>query len=248
MKEVNLDIVSRDKTGKSNCKQLRNMGKIPAVIYGDKKEPTYIAVDYPKIVKELSRTSFFSTIFSLKLNKKKIKVLPKEIQTDPLNDKPIHIDFLRVNDESKINISVPIIFINEDKSPGLKSGCVLNAVRREIDLICKINSIPEKLEADLTNLELGSVIHMSDIKLQEDVIPQISDRDFTIATIAAPTVMPVEEEKLETEGEEGEEGEGAEGAEGAETKEGEEGDEGKSEENKEETKETETKKEEDPRK
>ena len=237
MKEVNLDIVSRDKTGKSNCKQLRNMGKIPAVIYGDKKEPTYIAVDYPKIVKELSRTGFFSTIFSLKLNKKKIKVLPKEIQTDPLNDKPIHIDFLRVNDESKINISVPIIFINEDKSPGLKSGCVLNAVRREIDLICKINSIPEKLEADLTNLELGSVIHMSDIKLQEDVIPQISDRDFTIATIAAPTVMPVEEEKPETE-----EGEGAEGA---ETKEGEED---KSEGNKEETKETENKKEEDPKK
>ena len=245
MKEVNLDIVSRDKTGKSNCKQLRNMGKIPAVIYGDKKEPTYIAVDYPKIVKELSRTGFFSTIFNLKLNKKKIKVLPKEIQTDPLNDKPIHIDFLRVNDESKINISVPIIFINEDKSPGLKSGCVLNAVRREIDLICKINSIPEKLEADLTNLELGSVIHMSDIKLHEDVIPQISDRDFTIATIAAPTVMPVEEEKPETEGEEGEEGEGAEGAEGAETKEGEEG---KSEENKEETKETETKKKENPKK
>ena len=240
MKEVNLDIVSRDKIGKSNCKQLRNMGKIPAVIYGDKKEPTYIAVDYPKIVKELSRTSFFSTIFSLKLNKKKIKVLPKEIQTDPLNDKPIHIDFLRVNNESKINISVPIIFINEDKSPGLKSGCVLNAVRREIDLICKINSIPEKLEADLTNLELGSVIHMSDIKLQENVIPQISDRDFTIATIAAPTVMPIEEEKPATEGEED-----AEGAEGTETKEGEEG---KSEENKEETKETKTKKEENPKK
>ena len=240
MKEVNLDIVSRDKIGKSNCKQLRNMGKIPAVIYGDKKEPTYIAVDYPKIVKELSRTSFFSTIFSLKLNKKKIKVLPKEIQTDPLNDKPIHIDFLRVNNESKINISVPIIFINEDKSPGLKSGCVLNAVRREIDLICKISSIPEKLEADLTNLELGSVIHMSDIKLQENVIPQISDRDFTIATIAAPTVMPIEEEKPATEGEED-----AEGAEGTETKEGEEG---KSEENKEETKETKTKKEENPKK
>ena len=240
MKEVNLDIVSRDKIGKSNCKQLRNMGKIPAVIYGDKKEPTYIAVDYPKIVKELSRTSFFSTIFSLKLNKKKIKVLPKEIQTDPLNDKPIHIDFLRVNDESKINISVPIIFINEDKSPGLKSGCVLNAVRREIDLICKINSIPEKLEADLTNLELGSVIHMSDIKLQEDVIPQISDRDFTIATIAAPTVMPVEEEKPEVEGEVEEEG-----VEDTETKEGEEG---KSEENKEEAKETGPKKEEEPKK
>ena len=247
MKEINLDIISRDKTGKSNCKQLRNTGKIPAVVYGDKKEPAYIAIEYPKIVKELSKTGFFSTVFSLKLNKKAIKVLPREIQTDPLNDKPVHIDFLRVNDESKINISVPIIFINEDKSPGLKSGGVLNTVRREVDLICKINNIPEKLEADLANLEVGSVIHMSDIKLQEDVIPQISDRDFTIATIAAPTVMPVEEEKPETEGDEGEE-EGEESAEGAETKEDEEDKEGKSEENKEETKETESKKEEDSKK
>ena len=235
MKEINLDIINRDKTGKSNCKQLRNMGKIPAVIYGDKKEPANIAIDYPKIVKELSKTGFFSTVFSLKLNKKAIKVLPREIQTDPLNDKPVHIDFLRVNDESKINISVPIIFINEDKSPGLKSGGVLNTVRREVDLICKINNIPEKLEADLTNLEVGSVIHMSDIKLQEDVIPQISDRDFTIATIAAPTVMPVEEEKPETEGEEGEEEETVEAKEGEETK---------PEESKEENKETEVKKEE----
>ena len=244
MKEINLEIISRDKTGKSNCKQLRNMGKVPAVIYGDKKEPAYIAVDYPKIVKELSKTSFFSTVFSLKLNKKAIKVLPREIQTDPLNDKPVHIDFLRVNDESKINISVPIIFINEDKSPGLKGGGVLNTVRRVVDLICKINNIPEKLEADLSNLEVGAVIHMSDIKLQEDVIPQISDRDFTIATIAAPTVMPVEEDKPETEGEEGE-GEGQEGEESVEAKEGEEG---KPEDSKEEKKETEVKKEEEPKK
>ena len=241
MKEINLDIVARDKTGKGNSKQLRNIGKIPAIIYGDKKEPAYIAVDYTKIVKELSKTSFFSTVLNLKLNKKEIKVLPREIQTDPLNDKPIHIDFLRVNNESKINISVSIDFINENKSPGLKGGGVLNVVRREIDLICKINSIPEKLEADLANLEIGSVIHMSDIKLEENVVPQISDRDFTIATIAAPTVMPVEEEP-ETEGEEGEEG--VEGAEGAETKEGEEDKEDKSEE----TKETESKKEEDSKK
>ena len=226
MKEVNLDIVSRDKIGKSNCKQLRNMGKIPAVIYGDKKEPVYIAVDYPKIVKELSRTSFFSTIFSLKLNKKKIKVLPKEIQTDPLNDKPIHIDFLRVTAESKINISIPIIFINENESPGLISGGVLNTVRRKIDLICKINNIPEKLEANLKDLEVGSVVHMSDIKLPEDVSSVIADRDFTIATIAAPTIMKVEDEKPE-EGEEDEEDQ-----EGEETKEGKE-DEEKEEENKE---------------
>ena len=237
MKEVNLNIVARDKTGKSNSKYLRNSGKIPAVIYGDKKEPSYIAIEYPKIVKELARTGFFSTVFNLKLDKKDIKVLPREIQTDPLNEKPVHIDFLRVNDNSKINISVPIIFINDEKSPGLKSGGVLNVVRREVDLICKIKNIPEKLEANLSNLEVGAVIHMSDIKLDEDVVPQISDRDFTIATIAAPTVMPVEEEKPETEGEEGEEG--------AEVKEGEEG---KAEEKKEDAKETEAKKDQDSKK
>ena len=246
MKEINLEVVNREKIGKSNSKNLRNDGKIPAIIYGDKKESNYIFLEYLDIMKEMSKTGFFSTVFNLNINKKKIKVLPREVQTDPLNNKPIHIDFLRVTPESKINISVPIIFINEDESPGLKSGGVLNTVRRDIDLICKIKNIPEKLEANLKDLEVGSVVHMSDIILPEGVLPVIADRDFTIATIAAPTIMTVEEEKPETEGEEGAEGaEGTEGEEGAEVKEGEEGSkEGKSEE----TKETEAKKEQDPKK
>ena len=246
MKEINLEVVNREKIGKSNSKNLRNDGKVPAIIYGDKKESNYIFLEYLDIMKEMSKTGFFSTVFNLNINKKKIKVLPREVQTDPLNNKPIHIDFLRVTPESKINISVPIIFINEDESPGLKSGGVLNTVRRDIDLICKIKNIPEKLEANLKDLEVGSVVHMSDIILPEGVLPVIADRDFTIATIAAPTIMAVEEEKPETEGEEGEEGaEGAEGEEGVEVKEGEEGSkEGKSEE----TKETESKKEQDPKK
>ena len=226
MKEVNLETSKREKTGKSSCRNLRNDGKIPAVIYGDKKEPNYICLEYLDIMKEISKTGFFSTIFNLNLNKKKIKVLPKEVQTDPLNDKPIHIDFLRVTAESKINISIPIIFINENESPGLISGGVLNTVRRKIDLICKINNIPEKLEANLKDLEVGSVVHMSDIKLPEDVSSVIADRDFTIATIAAPTIMKVEDEKPE-EGEEDEEDQ-----EGEETKEGKE-DEEKEEEKKE---------------
>ena len=243
MKEINFEITAREKTGKSDSKNLRSLGKIPAIIYGDKKDPTHISLDYPKFSKEISKSNFFSTVFNLKLDKKEVKVLPREIQTDPVNDKPIHIDFLRVNDNSKINISVPIIFINEEKSPGLKGGGVLNVVRREVDLICKIKTIPEKLVADLSNLEVGSVIHMSDITLEEGVSPQISDRDFTLATIAAPTVMAVEEEETKPEGEEGEEGEerveGKEGAEGKEEKEGEE--------NKEENK-NEEKKEEEPKK
>ena len=148
---------------------------------------------------------------------------------------PIKKDFLRINENSKINIYVPINFINEETSPGLKRGGVLNVVRREVELICNIKNIPEKLEVDLTDLEIGSVIHMSDIKLSEGVAPMIADRDFTIATVAAPTIMAVEEEeKPETEDEEG-----------VETKEGEEGE---VEENQEENKETEAKKEEVPKK
>ena len=216
------------------------MGEVPAVVYGDKKDPAFISLKYLQIIKEIEKTGFFSTVFNLKLDKKDVKVLPREIQTDPINDKPIHIDFLRVTKDSKINISVPILFINEEESPGLKGGGVINTVRREVDLICKINNIPEKLEADLKDLEVGSVIHMSDIKLPEGVTPVISDRDFTIATIAAPTIMAVEDEKPDEEAE----GEG-EAAEGEEPKEGEEG---KKEEGKEENKEPEEKKEESPSK
>ena len=240
MKEININVTKREKTGKSNSKSLRNEGKIPAVIYGDKGESGCIFLEYQDIIKEISKTGFLSTVFNLNINKKKVKVLPREIQTDPLDDKPIHIDFLRVTPESKINISVPIIFINEEKSPGLKGGGVLNTVRRELDLICQIKNIPEKLEADLTGLEVGSVIHMSNIELPEGVSPVISDRDFTIATIAAPTIMTVEEEKPEEEAEEGEET-----AEGVEAKEVEEG---KVEESKDENKEAESKKEEAPKK
>ena len=242
MKEINLNISFRDKTGKTDTKKLRNMGEVPAVVYGDKKDPAFISLKYLQIIKEIEKTGFFSTVFNLKLDKKDVKVLPREIQTDPINDKPIHIDFLRVTKDSKINISVPILFINEEESPGLKGGGVINTVRREVDLICKINNIPEKLEADLKDLEVGSVIHMSDIKLPEGVTPVISDRDFTIATIAAPTIMAVEDEKPDEEAEG--EGEG-EAAEGEEPKEGEEG---KKEEGKEENKEPEEKKEESPSK
>ena len=244
MKEINLNISFRDKTGKTDTKKLRNMGEVPAVVYGDKKDPAFISLKYLQIIKEIEKTGFFSTVFNLKLDKKDVKVLPREIQTDPINDKPIHIDFLRVTKDSKINISVPILFINEEESPGLKGGGVINTVRREVDLICKINNIPEKLEADLKDLEVGSVIHMSDIKLPEGVTPVISDRDFTIATIAAPTIMAVEDEKPDEEAEWEGEGEG-EAAEGEEPKEGEEG---KKEEGKEENKEPEEKKEESPSK
>ena len=220
MKEISLNVSAREKIGKSNAKQTRISGNVPAVVYGDKKKPAYIFLKYLEITKEMSKTGFFSTVFNLKMNKESVKVLPREIQTDPLSDKPIHIDFLRINENSKININVLINFINEEESPGLKKGGVLNVVRREVELSCNIKNIPEKLEVDLTDLEIGAVIHMSDIKLSEGVAPVISDRYFTIATVAAPTIMAVEEEP-ETEDEEGEEGEEGEGT--AESADGEAG-------------------------
>jgi len=232
MKEISLNVSAREKIGKSNAKQTRISGNVPAVVYGDKKKPAYIFLKYLEITKEMSKTGFFSTVFNLKMNKESVKVLPREIQTDPLSDKPIHIDFLRINENSKININVLINFINEEESPGLKKGGVLNVVRREVELSCNIKNIPEKLEVDLTDLEIGAVIHMSDIKLSEGVAPVILDRDFTVATVAAPTIMAVEEEEEEEPETEGEEGE--------ETKEGE----AETEENKE----NQDKKEEEPKK
>ena len=143
------------------------------------------------------------------MDKKDIKVLPREIQTDPLNEKPVHIDFLRVNDNSKINISVPIIFINDEKSPGLKSGGVLNVVRREIELSCLANNIPEKFVISLEGKEIGDDIRLSSVTLGEGMKPTILGRDFMLATIQAPKVEK-EPEVQETEESSGEDSENTE--------------------------------------
>ncbi len=137
-------------------------------------------------------------------------MLCRDLQVHPVTDVPMHLDFLRVTERTRINLEIQVTFTNEEESPGLKGGGVLNIVRYAVEVVCRAGAIPEEFVADLTGLEVGDSIHISDISLPEGVKPTITDRDFTIATIAAPTVAPVEDD-IDADGEEGEAAEGADG-------------------------------------
>ena len=174
---------------------LEKKKKIPGIIYGEKKDPIPVVLDEKTLKIKIKDPTFFSKQCEVKFNDEVIKVLPKDLQLHPVKESILHIDFLRVGENTTVTLFVPVKFTNENNCPGLKQGGVLNVVRREIELITLVSKIPESLEANLDGLEIGDSIHISSITLEEGVKPTISDRDFTIATIAPPTVMKVEEEK-----------------------------------------------------
>jgi len=187
---------------------LLTKGMVPGIIYGKGSEPTKIALE-DKILKKLMNTgSFYSTIIDIDINGTVEKILPKQLQYHPVSDKLIHFDFLRVQENTKVNVEIPIEFLNQDKCPGLKKGGVLNTVRRLIELTCNANNIPSKLEFDLIESEIGDAVKISNITLPDGVAPTISDRDFVIATLVPPTV------EVETKTEEASEEGTAEGTEG----------------------------------
>jgi len=203
-----LNAEMRERAGKGAARATRRTGRVPAVIYGDKKDSVMISIE-PLELKRLAQTgSFFSHLVEIKVGSDSHRVIARDIQLDPVSDRPIHVDFMRVTKGSTIAVNVPMHYTNEEASPGLKFGGVLNIVRHEIELNVSPEAIPEFIEVDLTGTEIGDSIHISAITLPDGVTPTITDRDFTVATIAAPTVAKASEE---TEGEEGEEGE--EGAE-----------------------------------
>jgi large subunit ribosomal protein L25 len=162
---------------------------VPGVIYGAKKDPNLISVEERLLTKLLHQGGFFSTLFDVKVNGKAERVLARDVQFDPVSDKPVHIDFLRVSAATSVHVEVSVHFINEDKCPGIKGGGVLNVVRHEVELTCRADAIPQHIEVDLAGLDIGDGVHISMVKLPEGVHPTITDRDFTIATIAAPTVV-----------------------------------------------------------
>ena len=183
----------RSRVGKGSSRELRRNGQIPAVIYGDKQEPLAIAVSYKEVYYKIYGGGFKTTIATIEVDGKKIQVLPKDYQLDPVRDFPQHVDFLRVSAKSVVTVNVPVHFKNEDAAPGIKKGGVLNIVRHEVELIVPANAIPEALEFDLTGLEVGDSVHISAIKLPKNATTVIQDRDFTIATIAAPAALKSEE-------------------------------------------------------
>ena len=208
---------ARETAGKGASRSLRRSGRIPAVIYGGEGEPAHVSIEQRAFDKEYQQAGFFSRLYDVEIGGDKVRVLPRDVQLDPVSDVPLHVDFLRYVKGAKITVDVPVQFIGEDVCVGLKRGGVLNIVRRTVEFLCPVEAIPDMIELDITESDIGDSLHISEVSLPEGVTPTITDRDFTIATIAAPTVMAEEEEAEE--GEEGEEGlEGAEGeaAEGAE--------------------------------
>jgi len=185
---------ARDRVGKGSAREVRRQGKIPAVIYGDKQPPLSIALTYKDIYYKIHGGGFLTTIATIDIDGKKIQVLPKDFQLDPVRDFPMHVDFLRIGKDSVVTVQIPVHFENEEKSPGIKRGGVLNIVRHEIEFTVPANAIPDAITVDLTGTDIGDSIHISAITLPEGVKPTITDRDFTIATIAAPAVLRSEED------------------------------------------------------
>ena len=167
---------------------LINKGMVPGIIYGKGSEPTKIALENKVLQKLMNTGAFYSTIIDIDINGKVEKILPKQLQYHPVSDRLIHFDFLRVQENTKVNVEIPVEFLNQEKCPGLKKGGVLNTVRRLVELTCNANKIPSKLEFDLVNSEIGDAVKISNISLPEGVAPTISDRDFVIATLVPPTV------------------------------------------------------------
>lgn len=189
---IEFKATARPRAGKGAARQARREGKVPAVIYGDGKPPETIALDYNELWKQFLKGHFTSTVFEIDLEGKKHLVIPRDMQLDPIKDQPIHVDFLRIGKEGLIRVQVPVRFINDTLSPGLKRGGVLNIVRHEIEVNCPYDKIPEAFVVDLEGAEIGRSIHISALNLPQGVEPTIKDRDFTIATIAG--AVKVEEE------------------------------------------------------
>ena len=190
---------TRERVGKGSSRELRRNGLIPAVIYGDKQAPLSIALSTKEVTMKIHAGGFMTTVATIDVNGEKIRVLPKDYQLDPVRDFTMHVDFLRVSKDSQVTVAVPVHFENEEKSPGLKAGGVLNIVRHEVELNVSANDIPEFLTVDLSGLKVGDAIHISNIKLPKGATPVITDRDFTVATIVAPAGGVKEEAEGEAE-------------------------------------------------
>lgn len=189
----------RERAGKGASRSLRREGRIPAVIYGGKEEPTTIHVEEKELVRQLMTGHFMNSIVKIKVGGETVRTLPKDVALHPVSDRPTHVDFLRLSKDATIEVSIPVVFTNEDASPGLKKGGVLNVVRHELDLICAAEKIPGEIQIDVTGKDVGESIHISEVNLPEGSSSAITDRDFTIATLVAPSALKKSEGDTTTE-------------------------------------------------
>ena len=213
---INLKAIKRESLSSGSNNKLRAQGLIPAVLYGGKNPNLNISVSKKDVSTLIGSETFLSKVLEISLDGKKEKVIPRDVAYHVVSDEPIHIDFMRIVSGKKIVLEIPVKFINHPDSPGLKRGGVLNIVRRKVELRCPAENIPDEIVVDLTGTDIGTSIKISSVKLPESVSPTITDRDFVVATVAAPTVLKEPEKPAEETPAEGAEGEApAEGAEAA---------------------------------
>ena len=185
--QLTLPAEARERAGKGASRALRRDGRVPAVVYGDKKEPLSVHVEEKLLAKMLSTGHFMNSVIMVEVGSKPNRTLPKDVQFHPVTDRPVHVDFLRIAEHATVTVAVPIHFVNEENSRGLKRGGVLNAVRHELELVCDAAEIPEEVTIDLAGTDIGDSIHISQVTLPQGTRSAITDRDFTIATIVAPS-------------------------------------------------------------
>ncbi len=186
---LNLPAEARERAGKGASRALRREGRTPAVIYGGKEEPTLIHVEQKELVRQLMTGHFMNSIVNIEIGGQTIRTLPKDVAFHPVTDRPTHVDFLRLTGDARVTVQVPVVFVNEAGSPGLKKGGVLNIVRHELELVCASDSIPDEIHVDVGGKDVGDSIHISDVTLPKGVTSAITDRDFTIATLVAPSAL-----------------------------------------------------------
>jgi large subunit ribosomal protein L25 len=199
--QLTLPAEARDRAGKVASRALRRDGRVPAVVYGEKKEALSIHVEEKLLSKMLSTGHFMNSVIMIDFEGEPQRTLPKAVDFHPVSSRPIHVDFLRIGEHTKVHVAVPMRFDNEDASPGLKRGGVLNVVVHELEIVCDAASIPNEIHIPLDGLEIGDSVHISQVKLPDGVIPANTDEDFTVATIVAPSVMKAEEEEAAPAGE-----------------------------------------------
>jgi len=186
---ISLSAESRARAGKGAARATRRLGRVPAIVYGDKKEPALISLEPRELGRHLARPGFFNHIVEISVDGATYRTLPREVQYHPVSDMPLHVDFQRVGAGAQVTVAVPVAFINQERSPGLRRGGILNVVRHGIDMICSVDNIPERLVVDLTGLDIGDSLHISAVEMPAEARPVIQDRNFTIASIAASSAV-----------------------------------------------------------
>jgi large subunit ribosomal protein L25 len=192
--QLTLSAETRERAGKGASRHLRREGRVPAVVYGASQEPLAIHLEEKALVKALSTGHFMNSVVMIDAGGAATRTLPKDVQFHPVTDRPLHVDFLRISEHATVTVAVPINFTDEEKSKGLKRGGVLNTVRHELELVCDAAEIPEEIEISLAGLDIGDSLHISAVTLPKGVESAITDRDFTIATIVAPSGLKMDAE------------------------------------------------------